>query len=168
MVGRDLGAEVTILAHSGWGMVRDQNGNTANLVPAIYDDTVGTEASPTWSFARKPDAVVINLGTNDSAQGDPGVAFETAYLAFLGRVRGHYPSAWIFLTMGPLTPEPLLTAMRTHLTNVVTAFGDSRASTIDLAVQDTTSTGCDWHPSVAEDRVMATAITAAIRAKLGW
>jgi lysophospholipase L1-like esterase len=168
MVAQDLKAEVSIIARSGWGIVRDQNGNTANVLPAVYDDAVGTQSSPTWSFARKPDVVVINLGTNDSAQGDPGVAYETAYLAFVRHVRSHYPSAWIFLTLGPMTIDPLLTAMRAHLTHVVAAFGDSRAATIDLEPQDAASTGCDYHPNVLEDRTMATAITAAVRAKLGW
>jgi lysophospholipase L1-like esterase len=168
MVGGDLTAEVSIIARSGWGIVRDQDGNTGNVLPNVYDDTVGTEASPTWAFTRKPDAVVINLGTNDSAPGDPGTAYETAYLAFLRRVRGHYPSAWIFLTIGPMTDEPMLTTMRTHLTHVITAFGDSRATTIDLQMQDKTQTGCDYHPNVPEDRLMANAITAGVRAKLGW
>jgi lysophospholipase L1-like esterase len=168
MVGRDLGAEVSILARSGWGIYRDQNGNTANVLSALYDDTVGAERSPAWSFERQPDAVVINLGTNDSAGGDPGVPYEKAYLAFLRTVRGHYPSARIFLTLGPMTTDPTLTAMRAHLANVIAAFGDARTSKIDLEVQDTASTGCDYHPNVAEDRVVATAITAALRATLEW
>ena len=41
-------------------------------------------------------------------------------------------------------------------------------SKINLDVQNTATTGCDYHPNVAEDRVMATRITAAIREKLGW
>jgi hypothetical protein len=37
-----------------------------------------------------------------------------------------------------------------------------------MATQDSTSTGCDYHPNVAEDRVMASALATAIKAKLGW
>jgi lysophospholipase L1-like esterase len=171
MVGRALGAEVSIIARSGWGMVRDFKGNTSNVMPSIYGNALGTATTPAWSFARKADVVVVNLGTNDSnagGGGDPGTAFEAAYVGFLQTVRGHYPDAWIFLTIGPMTTGPLLTTMRTHLGNIVLAMGDSKIATIDMATQDTSSTGCDFHPNVAEDQAMAAVVTAAIRTKLPW
>jgi hypothetical protein len=170
-LGRTLGAEVSILARSGWGMYRDNGGSTAGVLSSVYGDTVGTESAPTWDFARKADAVLINLGTNDSAQGDPGQPYEDAYVAFLKTVRGHYANAWIFMTMGPMTADPLLAQMRMHLANVlakVTGGGDMKVTTIDLATQDTTMTGCDYHPNVAEDQKMAAALAPAIKAKLGW
>jgi lysophospholipase L1-like esterase len=168
VLARTLDAEVSIIAHSGWGMVRDYNGTDAGVMPSIYANTLGTETSPTWGFARKPDAVLIDLGTNDSAAGDPGTPFETAYTAFLKTVRGHYPGAWIFLTIGPMTSDPLLTTMRAHLAAVVTAAADAKVTTIDMATQDSTVTGCDYHPTVGEDQTMAAALATAIRAKLGW
>jgi lysophospholipase L1-like esterase len=168
MIGRTLNAEVSIIARSGWGMYRDLSGNTANVLSSVYDDTVGTENAPKWNFARKADAVLINLGTNDSAMGDPGKPYEDAYVAFLRTVRGHYPDAWIFLTIGPMTSDPTLTQMRTHLTNVVSTFADPRVTTVDLATQNTATTGCDFHPDVAEDTVMAGMLAPTIKGKLGW
>jgi lysophospholipase L1-like esterase len=170
MVGRALNAEVSIIARSGWGMYRDLNGSKANVLSSIYENTLGTQSTPKWDFARKADAVVINLGTNDSGgtQGDPGQPYEDAYVAFLKTIRGHYPNAWIFLTIGPMTSDPVLTQLRTHLTNVVAKVGDSRITAVDLAAQDGTSTGCDFHPNVAEDAVMAGVLTTAIKTKLGW
>ena len=100
--------------------------------------------------------------------GDPGQPYEDAYVVFLRTVRGHYPSAWIFLTIGPMTTDPLLTAMRAHLAHVVTTTGDAKVSAVDIPAQDSGSTGCDYHPNVAEDAMMATALTAAIRTKVGW
>ena len=100
--------------------------------------------------------------------GDPGQPYEDAYVAFLRTVRGHYPAAWIFLTIGPMTSDPMLSAMRTHLANVVTTMADAKITTVDIAAQDGTSTGCDFHPDVAEDMVMATALEAAMKPKLGW
>jgi len=168
MIGQTLDAEVSIIARSGWGMYRDQSNNTANVLSSVYADTVGTQNTPTWDFARKADAVIINLGTNDSAMGDPGMPYEDAYVAFLHTVRGHYPDAWIFLTIGPMTSDPTLTQMRTHLTNVVSTFGDSKVMTIDMATQDTSMTGCDYHPDVAEDTTMAGMLAPTIKTTLGW
>jgi hypothetical protein len=110
----------------------------------------------------------MNLGTNDSNMGDPGQPYEDAYVAFLRTVRGHYPSAWVFLTIGPMTSEPMLSAMRAHLVNVVSTLSDSKITTVDIAAQDGASTGCDFHPNVAEDMVMATALEAAMRPALGY
>jgi lysophospholipase L1-like esterase len=162
-----LGADVSIVAHSGWGVYRDGSGDTTKVMAAVYGNTVGTDPSPQWDFSVQPDAIVINLGTNDSAQGDPGTPYETAYVAFLQTVRARNPHAWIFLTIGPMTDDPELTMLRGHLANVVSAFGDSRVATIDIAVQGS-SVGCDYHPTVAEDTTMASALAPTIRAKLGW
>jgi lysophospholipase L1-like esterase len=168
ILGQALNAEVSIIARSGWGMYRDGSGSTSGVLSSVYENTLGTQATPTWDFKRKADAVVINLGTNDSNNGDPGQPYEDAYVAFLRTVRGHYPNAWIFLTIGPMTSDPVLTQMRTHLSNVVSTVRDSKVTTVDLAPQDTTSTGCDYHPNVAEDKVMAGVLATAIKTKLGW
>jgi lysophospholipase L1-like esterase len=173
MIGRALNAEVSIIARSGWGMYRDGSGNTAGVLSSIYENSVGTQNTPKWDFKRQADAVVINLGSNDGGQpdggqGDPGQPYEDAYVAFLHAVRGHYPNAWIFLTMGPMTNDPLLSQLRAHITNVVTKLGDAKITAVNIATQDATMTGCDYHPSVSEDSIMAGVLTTAIRAKLGW
>jgi lysophospholipase L1-like esterase len=167
-LGRLLHADVSIIAHSGWGVYRGYDGSTSGVMSSIYETTLGTQASPPWSFAPQPDAVLINLGTNDSATGDPGQAYEDGYVTFLKNVRSHYPNAWILLTMGPMTSDPMLTSMRTHIANVVTTAADSKVVKVDIDVQDATATGCDYHPNVAEDTKLATALQGAIAAKLGW
>jgi lysophospholipase L1-like esterase len=167
-LARALSADVSIVAHSGWGVYRDLSGNTAKVMPAVYGNTVGTAPLPAWDFSAQPDAIVVNLGTNDSAQGDPGTPYETAYVAFLQTLRARNPSAWIFLTIGPMTADPELTMMRDHLANVIATFGDSRVAQAYLATQNTASVGCDYHPTADEDTTMADALAPAIRAKLGW
>lgn len=167
-LGRLLDAEVSVIAQSGWGMYRGTNGGTTLTVPSLYANTLGAKTEPLWPFTRQADAVVVNLGTNDAAQGDPGDAFETAYLSFLETVRGRYPSAWIFVALGPITNEPLLTPMRQHLANVVTASGDPKVMKIDLSAQDTSHTGCDRHPNVAEHQRMATTLAPLMKETLGW
>jgi hypothetical protein len=39
---------------------------------------------------------------------------------------------------------------------------------VPIATQDATSTGCDYHPNVAEDQKMADALKATLKMKLGW
>jgi lysophospholipase L1-like esterase len=169
MLGRALGAEVSVIARSGWGMYRDYGGSPTNVMPAVYENTLGSSATPKYAFARKPDAVIINLGTNDSSmEQDPGPPYEDAYVAFLGTVRAKNPSAWIFLTIGPMTSGALLGAMRAHLDNVVARFADARVSTVLLNTQDVTTTGCDYHPDVGEQQRIADSLQVALQEKLGW
>jgi lysophospholipase L1-like esterase len=167
-LARLLKADVSIIARSGWGMYRDASGATSGVLSSIYANTLGTQPTPAWSFSAQPDAVLINLGTNDSATDDPGQPYEDAYVAFLGTVRSHYPQAWIFLTIGPMTSDPLLTAMRTHLTNVIATRADAKVIKVDIPTQDATSTGCDYHPNVPEDQKMAMALATALATQLGW
>ena len=65
LAARTLSAEVSILAASGWGIESDNQGNRSNVLPLLYARTLGGQASPEWDFSVKPQAVVINLGTND-------------------------------------------------------------------------------------------------------
>ncbi|HLZ62979.1 MAG TPA: GDSL-type esterase/lipase family protein [Ktedonosporobacter sp.] len=60
--------------------------------------TVDTPNSSNWDFSRyQPEAVVINLGTNEHWTGQSDVLFEKTYINFLQRMRTTYPNALIFV-----------------------------------------------------------------------
>jgi lysophospholipase L1-like esterase len=176
IAGHALGAEVSTIARSGWGMYRDNTGNTSNVLSSVYEDALGTNSNAVWAFAPKASVVVINLGTNDWANGDPGTSYETAYQSFIAKVRGHYPDAWLFLTIGSMTGEPSLSQVKARLANVVaavTATGDQKLATFDLGVQNmgadgSVPTGCDWHPNVADHQRMAGILQQQLSSRLGW
>jgi lysophospholipase L1-like esterase len=176
IAGRELNAEVSTIARSGWGMVRDRTNDTTRVLSSVYDNAAGTSPSPAWSFSRQASAVVINLGTNDWNLGDPGTAYETAYLQFIAHVRTRYPAAWILLTIGPMLGEPALSQVKVRLAAVVaarTGQGDSRVATFDFGMQNLGAdglipTGCDWHPSRAEHARMAQILKSQLQSKLGW
>lgn len=173
IAARALGAEASIVAISGWGVYRGNGGATYDTLPSVYSNTLGTQSIPPWGFGPKPQAVVINLGTNDFAQGDPGEAqFEGAYKALLATVRGSYPDAWIFCTIGPLPYGTGLSSAQVYLHTVVgdaNASGDSKVKYLDYGQQDSSKgTGCDYHPNVAEDQNMSDVLVPALKAALGW
>jgi lysophospholipase L1-like esterase len=168
IAGHALDAEVSTVAMSGWGMYRDGGGSLNQVMPKVYGNTLGTNTTVPWSFEHQADVVVINLGTNDWAKGDPGTPYETAYLAFLETVRSKYPDAWIFLTIGSMGTEA-----KPRLDNVAAAFGDPKVISFDLGTQPLGSsgqipTGCDWHPNVADHTRMAGILETQFRSKLGW
>jgi lysophospholipase L1-like esterase len=176
VAGHALNAEVSTIARSGWGMYRDNSGSTTGVLSSVYANALGTDNTAVWGFVPKASVVVINLGTNDWATGDPGTPYETAYKSFIATIRSHYPDAWIFLTIGSMVGEPGLTQVKTRLANVVAALaaaGDQKLATFDMGVQNmgadgSVPTGCDWHPNVADHLRMAGILQQQLSAKLGW
>jgi lysophospholipase L1-like esterase len=176
VAGHALNAEVSTIARSGWGMYRDNSGSTTGVLSSVYANALGTDNNAAWGFVPKASVVVINLGTNDWATGDPGTPYETAYKSFIVTIRSHYPDAWIFLTIGSMVGEPGLTQVKTHLANVVAALaatGDQKLATFDMGTQNmgadgSVPTGCDWHPNVADHLRMAGILQQQLSSKLGW
>jgi lysophospholipase L1-like esterase len=157
-------------------MYRDNGGDTTGVLSSVYANALGTDNNAAWGFAPKASVVVINLGTNDWANGDPGTPYETAYRSFIAKVRSHYPDAWIFMTIGSMLGDSELSQVKTHLANVVAAVaatGDQKLATFDLGVQDmgadgSVPTGCDWHPNVADHQRMAGILQQQLASKLTW
>ncbi len=176
IAGRALDAEVSTVARSGWGMTRD-NQNGPNVLANVYENALGTDDATPWSFERKPAAVVVNLGTNDWAMGDPGTDYETDYVDFIATVRSHYPDAFIFLTIGSMLGAPELAQVNARLASVIQAVsnatGDDKLVTFDFGTQNlgpdgSIPSGCDWHPSKDEHERMAGILQQQLATKLGW
>lgn len=175
ITARDLHAELSTVAWSGKGVVcnyGDDASSCTDPLPAYYDRILPSRADSVWDFARfQPDAVVINLGTNDlSTSTDPAEStFEDAYKALLKRVRNVYPSAHILCTNGPMLGGTDLANARRYIQDAVTDLGDPNISVFELATQDgSDGFGCNSHPSLERHRKMATVVTAAIRSTLDW
>jgi hypothetical protein len=171
---RDLGADLVTIAWSGIGMYRNSGGDTASpRMPERYLLTMPDFPNTAWNFANYvPHGVVINLGTNDFSTGDPGQPFVDAYVGFVTDMRGRYPNALIYLATSPMLGDPDHTTQRTRLQAVIDrrgTQGDSRLKLLEFATQNSADgLGCDWHPNLVTHQKMATAMTAALRADLGW
>jgi lysophospholipase L1-like esterase len=170
-----ISVELSTIAASGRGMYRNYGDTVVpgpGTLPQLYDHVLTNEATPVWDFHIQPDAVVINLGTNDANTGDPGMPFEDAYTAFLQTVRGHYPDAYIMCIIGPLLSDGSLTAIQGHIRNVVNAriaAGDARIEFFDqIAAQTTATFACQAHPNPIENTTMGTQLATELRARLGW
>jgi hypothetical protein len=173
VAARSLGADPSVVAVSGWGMYRDNGNSTANVLPSVYANTLGMLGAPVWSFQPEPQAVVINLGTNDFYTGDPGqTQFEGAYSAFIATVRAKYPDAWILCTVGPLLFGTGLAEAQVDIQAIVASAqsaGDSKVQYLDFGQQNTSlGTGCQYHPNTTEQKAMATTLAGALRLALGW
>ena len=175
LAARSLGAELSTVAWSGKGVVcnyGDAADSCQNPLPTYYDRTLPDDAGSKWDFAGfVPDAVVVNLGTNDfSTPDDPSqTEFESAYRTLLERLRAAYPNATILCTNGPMLSGTDLSTLMGYIDNVITALADPKISSFDITPQDgSDGYGCDWHPSLARHEKVAATLSAALKSKLGW
>jgi lysophospholipase L1-like esterase len=174
IAARAVNAELYTEAWSGIGMFRNYDGTNTDVMPARYPRTLPERATSTWDFAKfVPDAVVINLGTNDFSAGDPGAGFQTAYLKFVTDLRAHYPSARFFLAVGSMLGGEDYKKVAAYLQAVIDArasSGDKNLTLLEFGTQDAAADGIgsDSHPSLKTHQKMADKLQAALKADLGW
>jgi hypothetical protein len=173
VAAHDLHAQARVIAYSGIGAYRDYGGSTADQMPVRFLRTLADDPSSTWGFATPPpDVVVVHLGTNDYAQGDPGPPFVQAYVALLQEVRARYSDARIVCALSPMLGDPARSQARTAIESAVTTMtqaGDARVSFLEFdEQQQADGYGCDWHPSTQTHLKMAQKLIPAVKALTGW
>ncbi len=169
VAARQLKAELMVEAWSGiWLM---DNGHDLPM-PKRWERTLPDDAGSSWAFASwTPDAVVINLGTNDGNKPIEEGAWSAAYHGFIASIRTHYPKAHIFLCIGAMGhgPKDCLIGYNERLAADFAAKGDARIHALALPNQkQEDGIGADWHPSIKTHQIMADLITAAVKQELAW
>jgi len=131
-----LDADFCAVSQSGWGVCSGWDGDTAHVVPRWYEETLSLRE-------RGPDAIIVNLGTNDAAAIEAGFlsadSFEDGVLAFLERLRAIHPAAKLVWAYGMLG-DPL----RPRLERAIRRFGDARYLPLPAVTAETM--GSRQHP----------------------
>lgn len=166
-------ADYQVNAISGRGVVRNYGGFAAPTLPEAYPFALFDGRSPAATPDWHPQVVVIALGTNDfSTPLKPGerwadrdalhADYEHHYIAFVGRLRKAYPKALFVLWATDLADGEIAREV-SRVTETLRAGGDRRVAFVP--VNGLSFTGCDAHPSVADDQRIALAIERAIDAQ---
>jgi len=182
LTAAQLGAEHTAIAYSGIGMYRNYSGSTLEPMPLRFLRTLADDRTSVWTFSTPaPDVVVVALGGNDFATGDPGSAFTDAYVEFVRRLRTLYPRAFVVCALSPLLSDahPVGALHRTKAKAYLRAAvqkirsdhseNRERVSYFEFSeLQPSEGFGSDHHPSAASHRRMAGELVTFLRATLKW
>jgi len=164
---RALNAQWQLTAVSGIGLIRSCC-NMSIVMPAVFDKVNLRENAIPWEFSRyQPDVVTICLGQNDGIQ--DSVKFCSAYVDFIKTVRQHYAKATIVCLTSPMGDAKLTKALKNYLTGIVayaTLHGEKNIQKFFFARSYTS--GCAYHPSVAEQQLIAKELTASLQSILKW
>jgi lysophospholipase L1-like esterase len=181
-LARALGAQVHLVSYGGRGLLRDWQGKRDVLnAPQFFDLVIPTENPRIlWNHALyRPDAVLVSLGTNDFnlALRSPPKRKESisAYVAFVRKIRGVYPDAFIFLTEGAMVSDEAnpRRAQKATLRNYISETVERLKKLGDTRVQALSSKhypgdACDAHPTGEQHALMAEDLKGPIAAALGW
>ncbi|RZJ27275.1 MAG: lipase, partial [Brevundimonas sp.] len=171
-VARRFDADYRINAYSGFGVVRNYDGGSRELsLPALYarlkpDAADALDGEPgDWA----PQVIVVNLGTNDFStplhadepwadEAGLRAAYRERYVAFLAELAGRQPQARFILMGG----DAFLGDVR-QVADAVNRTTPGLASVLPFGGLDLQ--GCDWHPSLADEVLLATLVAGEIEAR---
>ncbi len=176
ITARELNADYHLIAYSGKGVVRnygDPNKTSLDPLPSIFDRICVYDSTPKWNFKNWiPQAVVINLGTNDfSTKPYPDKdVFQKAYLELINRVRNLYKEVRIFTIVGPMIGEPCTSYVREIVLNEQKLKREKDLFFIEIKRTDLASEdwGCDTHPNIFGMQKMADILVPKIKLRMNW
>ncbi len=166
-IARELGAEYMLSSVSGYGVYRNWDVAGPTL-PDVYEKVdLHNSTAESWDFSRfSPDVVSIALGTNDFSGGDgrhfrpefrPD-SFVQTYIAFVKRVKGHYPNARIALLSSPMVQGENDVVFRDCLNRVKAEIDQAYPADFPVSLfffEPMEASGCSGHPSIADHGIMA-------------
>jgi len=176
LVCEDLGAECHVAAWSSFGMVQGETlmsdiwlRTLASTPSGCLSDPHGTIAENRWPFKSwKPDALIINLGTNDrlSTTGISKIPdYNRTYLGLVKSAAAAYGAETrFFLACGPMLDDY---CHQVHWVIQQAQTAGIKAHFLDHRNFDCPESCCG-HPSAKSDRAMAKATITQLKDVLDW
>lgn len=177
IAARKLNAQWQVVARSGIGIYRNNNGDVEGdraVLPAYYPYANIRLSGAEWDFNRyQPDVVCVNLGTNDTTNPRwDDDKLQEAFKAFVKTLRSHYPEAKIVLLTGTMIKGKRLEAVQIAEQAAIDdakSRGDNAVYRFDFTPSDgSLGYGYGKHPSARQHEKMADELVPFIRKITGW
>lgn len=162
-----LNAQLHTIAWSGIGVWRSY-GETEPSSPTIidrYTRTLANDDSSVWQTSDyQPDAILINIGTNDYWDGSAS-GYSPAMTDLLTRIQTDYPNKPVFLIVSPM----LSGDSRASQKAVFTQLQSEQITMLDLTkIEAEDGYGCDYHPNTITHQRLGQQLQEALITELNW
>ena len=170
IAGRLFDAEISLVCHSGRGLVRNYGGFQAPTMTERYSQVFDEHADTAYQpEGWKPDMVVIYLGTNDFSCGEHPTAKKwcAEYARLLSKIRQNYGSAVPVLCVAPMADPEL----ENYVKMAVEQFKDPNVHWTAVhpkAYNDESDLGASCHPNYQGQRKTACDMVGYISTLTGW
>jgi hypothetical protein len=138
------------------------------IMPQVFDKVSMRNDTIHWDFKNyQPDVVTICLGQNDGIQ--DSTMFCDNYISFLKTLRVYYPGSVFILLSSPMANDSLRNFMKTTITSVQQLMNNNGDEKIySYVFNQQYSSGCDYHPSLDEHRMIAKELTTFVKEIMSW
>ncbi len=171
---RHYDADYQINAISGRGIVRNYDGFAADTLPQAYPFILFDKKQQYQDATWQPQAIVIALGTNDfstklnarepwKTRDALHADYEATYLKFLTHLRLRNPRALILVWATDMANGEIEMEAQ-KVVGQRKKQGDAHITF--LAVHGLSFGACDWHPSLADDKLISDKLIQMIDADL--
>ncbi|KAH8680454.1 SGNH hydrolase-type esterase domain-containing protein [Ilyonectria robusta] len=184
VAARALNADYSVVAWSGKGLIRNYASTPPDPMPpmpVLYTRYGADDANGSFTFPKSwiPDAVVINLGTNDFSYlgvRDPvnPADLTQAMVKLVEGIHSYYKKAQFFLVSSPMLsdsyPSEADAQKSTHvqvLKDAIQQLHGVKTHLVDWPSQGS-EVGCDYHPNAATQAQGGELLEESIRLALGW
>lgn len=163
-----LDADLHAIAWSGIGAWRSY-GEVTPANPNIltrYQRTLADDSNSVWDTAAyQPDAILINIGTNDYWQGSVTEDYRLGMKALIERVENDYPEKPIYLILSPMMSG----ATRDDQAQVFNSLAGENIQVLDLGkIEAEDGLGCDYHPNLITQTRLGKTLEAKLKNDLQW
>ncbi len=155
------GYQPSLICASGWGILRGYGGQLEANIPGVFDrNLIELDSSINSSHAK---VLVVILGDNDFAKGDPLVAFDDAYREFVKKLRKRSPQGKIVLCVSSPMFDALGRNARSRVSGLIDSIlqenQDSKLFKFEFPRYDADwGYGADWHVSQKATEVLTAAL----------
>lgn len=178
MVTDSMNADYHILSQGGWGVYISWDSNLEHNLPGVYErvcglscgeDNITLGAHDAYDFEWQPDAIVVNLGTNDSTgtkESGNRAGIKPAVIQFLKMLREHNPKAhivWVYGMLGYDISAILSDAVNTYMEETK----DMNVAYLTLPNTRPDGLGSHGHPGDGSHRESAVILTDYLTGILG-
>ena len=173
LTAHNLGAEAHLVCFSGKGVIQNYNRDSKKTMTELYDLTYPQDSLALWNTKTwSPDAVLINLGTNDFAHEIPdSTRFVLTYNYLIDKVLTNHKQTSVFCLVGSILNGEKLIRIKNYLQQVVNyqqKKGNQKVYFFEMSTQGKLGYGCNWHPNVAQNQQNAQELTKFLKEKMRW